>query len=164
MPRVCTVCSHGERGEIDRALVAGEGSIRSIARRYCVSNDAVLRHREHLPAALAKAQEMAEIRRAGTLMGDIEEGRDRAERLYCYAEQILERALAAKDLKTALNAVRAAASVMGEARAYAELRGRATGELDQSRDDGRVAVLILPTIPSPESGVVVDVTPRAPQA
>jgi len=45
---------------------------------------------------------------------------------------ILERALEAVDLKTALNAIRAAVDVMGEARQYLELRGELTGELPDS--------------------------------
>src|SRR4051794_12665404 len=57
MPRVCTICTHERRSEIDRALVAGK-PYRSIARQFAASPDAVFRHRsDHLPAAMVKAAE-----------------------------------------------------------------------------------------------------------
>ncbi len=53
----------------------------------------------------------------------------RAERLYAAAEQILTRALEDSP-RTALQAIKAAVDVMGEARQYLELRGKITGELN----------------------------------
>jgi hypothetical protein len=68
MPRVCTACSHPERGEIDAALVEGE-TLRDIARQYRVGKDVVARHKEaHLPGHLVKAHEVAEIADADTLL------------------------------------------------------------------------------------------------
>ena len=76
-----------------------------------------------------KAHDAQEIARADTLLDDVRSAEGRAERLYGAAEGILERALEAKDLKTALIAIRAATGVMGEARQYMELRGELSGEL-----------------------------------
>ena len=64
MPRSCTICSHPDRGEIDRAVVAGE-SYRNIAERFGTSTTALHRHSgDHLPAKLVKAQEEEDIRQA----------------------------------------------------------------------------------------------------
>ncbi len=56
MPRVCTVCSHPERAQIDKALV-GNDSNRRIATQYSLTEAAVRRHKgEHLPKSLIKSQ------------------------------------------------------------------------------------------------------------
>lgn len=76
MPRVCTICTHDQRGEIDAALLAGE-SYRSIAKRSETSESAVYRHREHvserLAPHLAKAHEAAEVVKADTLLDRLKE-------------------------------------------------------------------------------------------
>lgn len=57
MPRVCSVCRHGERQAIDRALIAGE-TFRYVSQRWGLSLAALVRHRDdHLPVALRKAAE-----------------------------------------------------------------------------------------------------------
>ena len=52
--RRCTICSHEHVGAIDRALIAGR-PIRGIAKTFGVSEDAVGRHRAHLPKTLAQS-------------------------------------------------------------------------------------------------------------
>jgi len=123
MPRTCTVCNHSKREPIERALLAGE-SYRHIAARFGTSSSALVRHKaDHLPASLMRAHDAEEILRADSLLDNVRHGEDRAERLYNAAEAILGRALAAKDLRTALQAIRAAADV----RASAPDVGRAVG-------------------------------------
>jgi len=57
VPRTCTICTHPDRAEIDRSLVAGE-PFRSIALRKNVSHMALQRHKkEHLVARMRKASE-----------------------------------------------------------------------------------------------------------
>lgn len=60
----------------------------------------------------------------------------------------MTRALDAKDLRTALQAIRAAADVMGEARAYMELHGELSGELGKEKSpvwpDARIVVTSTP--------------------
>ena len=63
-------------------------------------------------------------------MEGVQTAHGRSERLYASAEDILERAMEAQDLRTALQAIRAAVDVMGEARGYLELQGEITGELE----------------------------------
>jgi len=70
-----------------------------------------------------RAHNSEEILRADSLLEDVRQGEDSAERLYGAAEAILRRALAVKDLRTAIQAIRAAADVMAEGRQYLELRG-----------------------------------------
>jgi hypothetical protein len=60
VPRTCTICTHPERPAIEAALVAG-GAYRTIADRFSVSKTALMRHRaEHIPQAVAEAQEARE--------------------------------------------------------------------------------------------------------
>ena len=145
MPRVCTICPHPRRAEIDQALVTGNAPLRDIARQYRVSKDSLARHRGHIPKALVKAHQAAEIAQADSLLGDVQEAKDRSERLYTSAELILNRALASQDLRTALQAIRSAVDVMGEARAYLELQGKLTGEFARAEKGPPVhAVIIMP--------------------
>ncbi len=127
MPRVCTVCTHGERESIDAALVAGD-SYRSIAERFGTSVAAMFRHRgEHVPAALAQASDAAEVARADTLLDQLGELRADARRIGGKAED-------AGDLKTALTGVRELVRIV-------ELTAKLVGELD---DRPQVNVLVAP--------------------
>ncbi len=63
MPRVCTICTHEQRREIDTALL-NETPLRDIARRYATSKDSLARHRDHLPKQLVKAQEQEDVSQA----------------------------------------------------------------------------------------------------
>jgi hypothetical protein len=118
--------------------------IRHIASRTGTSTAALQRHKDHLPEQLSKTHEAKELVRSGSLMADVAMAHDRSERLYCSAEEILERALESQDLKTALQAVRCAVDVMGEARNYLQLRGQLTGEL---KEDGVTPVTVIIGMP-----------------
>jgi hypothetical protein len=77
----CTICSHEEREEIDRALVRGEG-LRALARRYGASHSAMFRHkRDHIPAELAltaaRAVGTGRLARATALVGEVERRTER---------------------------------------------------------------------------------------
>ena len=158
MPRTCTICKHPDRERIERALLAGE-SYRHIAARFGTSSSALVRHKaDHLPASLVRAHDSEEILRADSLLENVRHGEDRAERLYNAAEAILGRALAAKDLRTALQAIRAAADVMAEGRQYLELRGDLTGEFAAPKVQGppqKIQILALPKLASGEPGPAV---------
>lgn len=126
MPRTCTICNHPERPEIDRALLSGE-AYRTIAKRYGASPSAVLRHREHLPTQLVKAQAAEEVAQADNLL-------EQVKFLQTRALSILDRADLAGDLRTALSAIR-------EARGNLELLAKLLGELQQ---EGTVNVTVSP--------------------
>jgi hypothetical protein len=64
MPRVCTICTHQQRSDIEAALVGG-GTFRNIAKRFSVSATALFRHRkEHLPGQLVEAQKQEDLGKA----------------------------------------------------------------------------------------------------
>jgi hypothetical protein len=173
MPRTCTVCNHERRDEVDRALLAGE-PFRHIATRFGKSTAALQRHKaDHLLKALVKAKATQEILRADTLLEDVRDAEGRSERLCRAAEGILGRALGVGDLKTALNAIRVAVDVMGEAREYMQLRGQLTGELNPEAAPVEPLAFYstftlprgcqtLPELPAPEAGDVAGSTGTGP--
>jgi hypothetical protein len=72
MARVCTICKHPKREEIEAAII-DRASFRDIAERFGTSKTAVFRHSgEHLPAALTAAKKAEEVTRADTLLDRIE--------------------------------------------------------------------------------------------
>lgn len=128
MPNVCTICRHLNVAEINKTLL-DNGPLRTIADRWSVSKTALIRHKEHIPAALVRANGAKEVAKADALLDHVKNAEGRAERLYAAAEQILTRALEDGEQRTALQAIKAAVDVMSEARQYLELRGKITGEI-----------------------------------
>jgi len=117
MPRVCTVCSHEDRAGIDSALLAGD-TLRNIAKRTGTSPTALHRHKEeHISTLLLKAQKVEEIAQADHLL-------DQVKAIQARTLSILDRADNARDLKTALAAIR-------ETRGNLELLAKLTGDLDE---------------------------------
>ncbi len=116
MAKVCTVCNHPQRNEVDKALVNGE-SLRMIGKRFDISYSSVNRHKEHIPGALAKAQKAIEVFKGDDLLREVMELQSRA-------TAILDKAELAGDLPTALRAIR-------EAKGCLELLAKMQGELQQ---------------------------------
>ena len=117
MPRACSICTHAERDAINQALVTNE-SYRNIAKRYETSEQAMYRHKaEHMPVAVAKAQEAHDVAVADDLLSQLKALRSRAVSILLKAEQ-------AGDLRTALLAIR-------EARACIETLLEVEGELNR---------------------------------
>jgi hypothetical protein len=128
VPRICTICSHPQRDEIDRLLVAADASNLGISSLFGVSESALRRHKSrHMPAALARAHAAEVVANADDLLAHVGE-------LHAKARDLLGKAETAGDLKTALQGVR-------EARGCLELLGRLMGEL---QDGQTINVLILP--------------------
>jgi hypothetical protein len=118
MTRVCTVCSHPNRAEIEDAVVIHSQAKRRIASQYGVGEKAVRHHiREHLPALLALARDAEQASRADTLL-------DRIEDLQARTLAILEATEETHEHRTALAAI-------AEARRNLELLGEITRELDR---------------------------------
>ena len=87
MVRVCTICSHAQRHQIDVALVHRE-PYRYIASRNSVSTGALQRHaREHLPALLVKAYEAVERDDAEDLAKEVIKVKEDVHRLKGKAEK-----------------------------------------------------------------------------
>jgi hypothetical protein len=116
MPRTCTVCARSERAGIDEALLNGE-PLRNIAERVSLSVTSLFRHKAHLSETLKKSHEAAEVSRADSLIGQLEQLKEDARR-------IQKRAEAAKDYRTALAGVR-------ELTRLVELAARLSGELNE---------------------------------
>ncbi len=103
MPRVCTVCTHPEKREIDEALLAGQ-PFRKVAQRFGTSTSALFRHKSNdIPLAMVKAQEVQEISYGGDLLAQVRDLNDRTLRILAQAE-------AAGDPRIALAAIREARS------------------------------------------------------
>ena len=66
MSRVCTVCAHPERGEIERVLVTRSASYRDVSGQFALSKSAVSRHVNdgHIAERLSKVRDEEEAREA----------------------------------------------------------------------------------------------------
>ena len=127
MPRKCTICHHVEREEIDAALVRRD-TFRNIAAQHGVSTSALVRHSDdHLPKALLKARDVAEVAAADNILGQMQDLRERALAILTKAED-------SDDLRTALGAIRECCRCI-------ELLGRLAGEL---QDGATVNIIISP--------------------
>jgi hypothetical protein len=116
MPRTCTICSHPDRAEIDRALLDTD-SLRDIAGRFDVSRSALDRHKaDHLPEQLSKAQEADEVTQADDLLGRLDE-------LWKEAKEIEARAKKSDDLRTAIQGI-------GQLARIVEVMAKIRGEID----------------------------------
>lgn len=101
MSRVCTICIHSERSEIEKCLVNAV-PYRIIASRFGTSSTALQRHKsDHLPGHIAKAQEAAKVADADDLLAQIKGLRNKS-------ISLLQKAEAAGDLRTALAGVKEA--------------------------------------------------------
>ena len=141
MPRVCTVCTHGERERIDAALITAT-PLRDIAGRYSVSKSALSRHQsDHLPPNLTKAKDAHEAAHADGLLAQVKD-------LQTRALSILDQAEAAGDLRTALGAMR-------EARGNLELLAKLLEELQQ---EGTINITVSPEWLELRALIIQDVT------
>lgn len=89
MPRICTVCQHPKRGEIDSALVRGVSPYELESIYSDLKRAAIQRHKEgvHIPRKLLKAQEAQEISDAERIAGELEAVKADVRRLAQKAEE-----------------------------------------------------------------------------
>jgi hypothetical protein len=73
----CAICQHPKRAKIEGELLSGT-SFRDIAGRFAVSKSSVGRHRQHLPASLVKARDIAEVAQADSLLARVVDLHERA--------------------------------------------------------------------------------------
>jgi hypothetical protein len=126
MPRVCTICTHPNRADIDAALISGDPT-RRIAAQYGASDTSLRRHKEHIPVALAQAVEAEEIRMADNLLDQLRDLQQRTLKILCKAES-------SNDLRVAVSAI-------SQVRSNIELLAKLLGELDSKPT---INVLISP--------------------
>lgn len=161
MPRVCTICRHEKRAEIDEALVGQHVSLRGLATRYGLSDTSVWRHGlAHIPAILAEAQQAELESDADTLLEKVGQLEAMARTWHDEATALLAAAKAREDgapdaIQTGIDKAgegrrltikiddplrtRAAAIVVGTRAVRTvghalELLGRVTGELRERRE------------------------------
>ena len=115
MPRKCSICTNSQRPEIEKAVLAGN-SYRTVAQRFQVSRDAVVRHRRHLTATTPNSIQIERIFESGTLV-------EQLHRLTSEAQRLKEKAEMAGDFRTALAAVRELCRIV-------ELVAKLRGEID----------------------------------
>jgi hypothetical protein len=116
MPMVCTICTSKHKESVNTALVDG-ASKRRIATQHGFSESAVRRHAAaHLPTAMVKAQDAADVAHGDDLLAEISDLQADARRIGHNAEQ-------AGDARTALAAV-------GQLVKIVELLARLRGEID----------------------------------
>jgi len=131
MTRVCMVCSHPERAEIDRQLLSG-ASYRKIAEQFHVTAQAQLRHKaDHLLAELVKAKQAEDVSRATDLLA-MATTRDKL------ALALLAKAERTGDLKTAVQALRVSLVSL----VSLELLARLRGELNEQQNT--INILVAP--------------------
>ena len=120
MGRVCTICSHAQRYEIEELLATRQSTYRGIARTYGISEDAVSRHvkSRHVGQLLSLAADAERAAQADSLL-------DRIEALHSRTLAILAAVEGTDEHGTALAAIR-------EARRNLELIGEVTRELDRA--------------------------------
>jgi hypothetical protein len=114
MPLKCTACYHESQAEIDQMLLAGT-SLRIVAERFGMSTTSVHRHKQHISKILVKANDIAEIAKADTLLDQVRNLLSQAERLTGQAER-------AGSLDTALRGI-------GQVRGVLQLLGEVSGQL-----------------------------------
>ena len=115
MPRRCTICHHPQREEIAVSLF--RDGTRATARQFQVSLAALDRHKGHLPGTIVRAQQVAVVCEATSLLA-------RVESLMQESEKIAAAAKLEKNWP-------AATSTLREARGCLELLGKLRGEPQQ---------------------------------
>lgn len=117
MPRVCTICAHPDRREIETCLVDSV-PFRIIASRFGTSSTSLQRHKtEHLPGKIVQAKAAQEIEEADDLLSQVQALRRKS-------LELLDKAERAGDYRTALAGVK-------EARACIETLLEVEGKLDR---------------------------------
>jgi hypothetical protein len=116
--RTCTICIHHRRDALDRLLLRGE-PLKTVARRYSVSEDALGRHKKHQRLSMARAAALVEqkdLTYGSALLAEIARIRADAERLQIESER-------RQDVRGALRAIH-------ERLAVVELEAKLSGQIE----------------------------------
>jgi hypothetical protein len=122
---------------MDKALLRGE-QLKSVARRYGVSDDAVGRHRKHMQMVIAKAAaqiEQKDLAYGSALLAEIARIRVDAERLQVESER-------RRDVRSALRAIH-------ERLAVVELEAKLSGQINSAPKNVTINVQAI----SPEEAI-----------
>jgi hypothetical protein len=132
MGKLCIICAHDKRVEIDKKLVEPKAQYSAISREYFGSTaqrDALRRHKAngHIKQKIAKAADAKIATEADDLLNQVRSLSNRA-------LSILSQAEGAGDLRTACSAIR-------EVRSTLELLLKVSGELKGDQTTVNVAVV-----------------------
>ena len=154
MPRVCSICVHPKRKEIDKALTERSASNRRIATRYAVTESAIRGHKSnHLKVRMLKAAERredADIRTAIDVVGQL-----RA--INGASLTILKEARDARDGDLALKAIdRIQKQIELQAKLIGELQQEGTTNITISPEWVQIRTVILTALqPHPDARMAV---------
>jgi len=135
--RSCSVCTHHRRDSMDKQLLRGE-QLKSVARHFSVSEDALGRHKKHMQLVIAKAAaivDQKDVAYGSALIAEIGRIRADAERLQLESER-------RQDVRGALRAIH-------ERLAVVELEAKLSGQIDTSQKNVTINVQTI----SPEEAV-----------
>jgi hypothetical protein len=127
MARACSVCSHPEGFEVNTRLIVDRESNRRVAAQFGLSEQAIRRHRQHIPEQLVQASEAQAVADADTLLDDIVRIRESAFDLLDQAERAHE--------------WRARVAAIRECRENVRILGELHGRLEASRKNISINVL-----------------------
>ena len=134
--RQCTICNHPQRGEIDKALVAGV-AYRRIAAEYGVSDGSLRRHKKngHIAEQIAKVAKKKEIKQAGEIQAailaqEVQEVMD-AGTILAEVSHLKARALTILD-RAEVEGTREACMALREVRGIVELLAKIQGQLSDA--------------------------------
>jgi len=145
---ICQVCAHPDVAEIDRLLFKGEVGTRTLAERYGLSRDALVRHRQrHMARALAAASGAIVTRVDPDPAGLVQQVAELERR----TRSLLDRAEAADDVKVALQAVNALRQLHELlARMAGELAGSGLSRAEVKRIGREMAAVVEAVVRDPE--------------
>lgn len=128
MVQVCTVCTHPDKAQIDKALISGESCPKIAARYSTLGRMALQRHKDnHLPAALRVAAEQENPGHAIDVVKQLKA-------INQASLQVLQEARAMRDHDIQLKAI-------DRLHKQIELQAKLLGELD---DRSQVNILVNP--------------------
>ena len=117
----CSLCRSPHRAELEMALLA-QRPLREIAKLFGTSTGALSRHRGHIAAPIAKAQEVHLLMRALSVGEAMESYHLKTQGILADCQQIAKEAAAAGDPKLRLAAMKAALDTLSELRAQLSFR------------------------------------------
>lgn len=138
--KVCKICTHEDRAEIERALAVGD-SLRDIAGRFAgVTVAGLHRHRQnHLARDLAVSPRAAEIARADAVLETVQGQLGMIDDLRSKAAEIMRR-VEIEDPATAVKAIGAVAALLRERRATLAMLAKVAGAVADRQRPGRSIV------------------------
>jgi len=140
LPRVCTICGHPQRAEIDRAILNGT-RLREISGTWNLSKSAIDRHKAHISKQIKVAETEAGLSTLAEVRKSMAELQRRVERLCTKLERKRDHRATIAAYREAREGLKAVSELLiGDdlARRLARLEGGGARE-DQDEDEEAAA-------------------------